>query len=196
MPRHSACFLVAGSGHSSLLLQGCRRGAAESFLPSRLGRLWCDIVICYLWASPDLPLPLSSVWQQRIRLWIWHINPQALEVVESLPLGPYSDNSLCYDITRGSGHSRKSEIHSFSIARLRFPQRILYQSSIQQRWLSLRLLHQTRVTKARALRLNLSPGAGYTRNSENRKEARRGLRRGTGRLKGSYCLLSLQSFLP
>lgn len=56
-----------------------------------------------------------------------------------------------------SGHSLKSEIHSFSIARLRgllFPQRILYQSSIQQRLLSLRLLHQARVTKARALRLS------------------------------------------
>ncbi|KAK4381858.1 hypothetical protein Sango_2926300 [Sesamum angolense] len=44
-----------------------------------------------------------------------------------------------------SGHSLKSSIHSFSIARLRgllFPQRILYQSSIQQRLLSLR--HQAR----------------------------------------------------
>ena len=66
-----------------------------------------------------------------------------------------------------SGHSLKSEIHSFSIARLRgllFPQLILYQSSIQQRLLlnrllSLRLLHQARVTKARALRLSLSDGA-------------------------------------
>lgn len=59
-----------------------------------------------------------------------------------------------------SGHSLKSEIHSFSIARLRgllFPQRILYQSSIQQRLLSLR--HQARVTKARALRLSFSDRA-------------------------------------
>lgn len=42
-----------------------------------------------------------------------------------------------------SGHSRKSEIHSFSISRLRgllFPQLILYQSSIQQRLLLNRLL--------------------------------------------------------
>lgn len=69
-----------------------------------------------------------------------------------------------------SGHSLKSEIHSFSIARRRgllFPQLILYQSSIQQRLLlnrllSLRLLHQARVTKARALRLSFSiPGSAF-----------------------------------
>lgn len=56
-----------------------------------------------------------------------------------------------------SGHSLKNEIHSFSIARLRgllFPQRILYQSSIQQRLLSLRFSFD--------FRLQESMGAGYT----------------------------------
>lgn len=54
-----------------------------------------------------------------------------LRLLKVFLLGPIP--TTAYGITRGSGHSRKSEIHSFSIARLRFPQMILYQSSIQQR---------------------------------------------------------------